>query len=66
MDIFSRFVVGWMIAPQESAELAKRLISETCEKQEIRQDQLTIHSDRGSSMKSKPVALLLCNRQDLI
>ena len=31
LDIFSRYVVGWMIAPQESADLAKRLIEETCE-----------------------------------
>lgn len=61
LDIFSRFVVGWMIAPRESSELAKRLISETCIKQGIERDQLTVHSDRGSSMKSKPVALLLAD-----
>ncbi len=59
MDIFSRYVVGWMIAPAESAVLAERLIRETCAKQNIGRDQLTIHADRGSSMKSKPVALLL-------
>lgn len=59
MDIFSRYVVGWMIAPAESAVLAERLIGETCAKQNIGRDQLTIHADRGSSMKSKPVALLL-------
>jgi len=59
LDIFSRYVVGWMVAHRESAELAKRLISETCRKQDIEPDQLTIHADRGSSMRSKSVALLL-------
>ncbi len=59
MDIFSRYVVGWMIAPAESAALAERLIFDTCAKQNIEKGQLTIHADRGSSMKSKPVALLL-------
>ena len=61
MDIFSRYVVGWMIAPAESAVLAERLIGETCAKQNIERDQLTIHADRGLSMKSKPVALLLAD-----
>ncbi len=59
MDIFSRYVVGWMIAPAESAVLASRLIFDTCAKQNIEKGRLTIHADRGSSMKSKPVALLL-------
>lgn len=61
LDIFSRYVVGWMIAHRESAELAKRLIAETCEKQTVTPGRLTIHADRGSSMKSKPVALLLAD-----
>ena len=61
LDIFSRYVVGWMIAPSESSALAKRLIAETCEKQNVLPGQLTIHADRGSSMKSKPVALLLAD-----
>ncbi len=61
LDIFSRYVVGWMVAHQESAALAERLIAATCEKQEILPDQLTIHADRGSSMTSKPVALLLAD-----
>jgi len=61
LDIFSRYVVGWMIAPYESNVLAKRLIAETYEKQSVRRGQLTIHADRGSSMKSKPVALLLAD-----
>ena len=59
LDIFSRSVVGWMIAPAELATLAEKLIREACEKQNIERGQLTIHADRGSSMKSKPVALLL-------
>lgn len=59
LDIFSRYVVGWMVAQRESAALAKRLISETCCKQGIERDQLTIHADRGASMRSKSVALLL-------
>jgi len=61
LDIFSRFVVGWMVANRESAELAKRLIAETCQKQQIAPDQLTLHADRGASMRSKPVALLLAD-----
>jgi putative transposase len=59
LDIFSRFVVGWMVAHRESALLAKKLIDETCQKQGIQPGQLLIHADRGPSMKSKPVALLL-------
>jgi putative transposase len=59
MDVFSRCVVGWMVAHQETAALAKRLIEDTCRKQEIVPEQLTLHADRGCSMKSKPVALLL-------
>ena len=59
LDIFSRYVVGWMVASRESADLAKRLIAESCAKQGIQKGQLTIHADRGSSMKSKPVAFLL-------
>ena len=59
IDIFSRYVVGWMIAKQESAELAEKLIDETCAKQGIEPDQLTLHADRGSTMRSKTVAQLL-------
>jgi len=61
LDIFSRYVVGWMVAPHESAALAEGLISETCDKQGIVEGQLTLHADRGSSMRSKPVALLLAD-----
>lgn len=59
LDIFSRYVVGWMVARREAAHLAKRLIGETCEKQGIDEGELTLHADRGSSMRSKTVALLL-------
>ncbi|MBI3336144.1 IS3 family transposase [Candidatus Peregrinibacteria bacterium] len=61
LDIFSRYAVGWMVALVESAALAQHLIRETCLKQHISQGQLTIHSDRGPSMASKPVALLLAD-----
>ena len=61
MDIFSRYIVGWMIAHRESATLAERLIRETIEKQDIAPGQLVIHADRGSSMTSKPVAFLMAD-----
>jgi putative transposase len=61
LDVFSRYVVGWMVAPREGAELARKLIEETCEKQNIQPDQLSLHADRGSAMRSKPVALLLAD-----
>ena len=61
LDVFSRYVVGWMVAPHESAALAERLIKDTCTKQAIAPGQLTVHADRGSSMRSKPVALLLAD-----
>lgn len=61
LDVFSRYVVGWMAALREGAGLASKLIEETCEKQIILPDQLTVHADRGSSMRSKPVAFLLAD-----
>ncbi len=61
LDIFSRFVVGWLIAERESAELAQALIAESCTRQNISPDQLTIHADRGGPMTAKPVALLLAD-----
>ncbi len=61
LDIFSRYVVGWMVAAAEAAALAERLIRETCATQGIAAGQLTIHADRGSSMTSKPVAFLLAD-----
>ncbi len=59
LDVFSRYVVGWMVARRESATLARDLIEASCQKQEINPDQLTVHADRGASMQSKMVALLL-------
>ena len=61
LDVFSRYVTGWMVAMRESAELAKRLIEESCQKQRIQPGQLTLHADRGTSMSSKPVAFLLAD-----
>jgi len=61
MDVYSRYVVGWMVAPRESAELAKLLIEQTCIRQGIEEDQLTLHADRGSSMKSIVVGQLLAD-----
>ena len=61
LDVFSRYVVGWMVAPRESAELAKQFIEETIGKQEIPAGQLTIHADRGRVMTSKPVAFLMAD-----
>ena len=58
LDLFSRYVVGWMVAVKESAHLAERLIEQTCAKQRIQPQQLTIHADRGAPMRSKLVALL--------
>ena len=61
LDIYSRYVVGWMVATRESAALAEKLIAATCAKQGITRGQLSLHADRGSSMTSKPVALLLAD-----
>lgn len=59
IDIYSRCVVGWMVAHRETTELATQLIGETCTRQGIREGQLTLHADRGSSMTSKGVEQLL-------
>ena len=59
LDIFSRYVVGWMLAQRESAELAEQFIAETLQKENIAPGTLTLHADRGTSMRSKPVAALL-------
>jgi putative transposase len=61
LDVFSRYVVGWMVAHRESATLAERLIRETCARQGIARAQLTVHADRGPAMTSKPVAFLLAD-----
>ena len=59
LDIFSRYVVGWMLAARECSELAEQLIADTVEKHHITPGTLTLHADRGTSMRSKPVAALL-------
>jgi putative transposase len=59
MDIFSRYIVGWMLAAREASELAEQLIADTVDKHNIAPGTLTLHADRGTSMRSKPVAALL-------
>jgi len=61
IDIYSRYIVAWMVAPCESAELAEKLLADTISKQRVDRDRLTIHADNGSSMASKPVAFLLAD-----
>lgn len=59
IDIYSRYVVGWLLAPREAGCLAEQLIEATCRRQNIPRNQLTIHSDRGAAMQSSPVVNLL-------
>lgn len=61
LDLFSRYVVGWLVARHENARLAKRLIRETCAREEIAPLQLTIHGDRGAPMTSKTLAQLMAD-----
>lgn len=61
LDLFSRYVVGWMVAPRERSELAKKLIQESVSKQGVAPGQLTIHADNGPAMTSNPVALKLAD-----
>ena len=61
INVFSRYVVGWMLADREKAALANQLIRSSCHHQKIQPGRLTIHADRGSSMTSKPVAFLLAD-----
>lgn len=61
LDIFSRYVVGYLIAQRELASLARQLVADSCAKQGIEPDQLILHADRGSSMTSKTLALLLAD-----
>ena len=61
LDVFSRYVVGWMVAPRESATLAQRPLAACCTRQGIQPGHFTIHADRGASMRSKPVPLLLAD-----
>ena len=61
LDVYSRYIVGWTVQHREGGQLAKELIAQTLEQQNIPAAQLTIHADRGSSMTSKPVAFLLAD-----
>jgi putative transposase len=61
LDVFSRYVVGWMVADREGKELAKQFIAETCQKEGIVPGQLTLHMDRGAAMTAKPLAFLLAD-----
>src|SRR5207247_10158327 len=61
LDIYSRYVVGWLLAEHESAALAEKLLADSITKHGIDRDRLTIHADNGSSMASKPVAFLLAD-----
>ena len=59
IDIFSRYVPGWLVAAHEDAELAKEFLEDAILTQDVARDQLTIHADRGGSMRSKPVSQLM-------
>lgn len=61
LDVFSRYAVGWTVQPRESGAVAEALIAQAAEQQSIEPGQLTVHADRGSSMRSKPVAFLLAD-----
>jgi len=61
LDVFSRYVVGWTVQLKESAEIAEQLIAQAIAQQQITRGQLTLHADRGSAMRSKPVAFLLAD-----
>jgi len=61
LDVFSRYAVGWTVQHRESSQVAKDLIAQVCEQQQIARGRLTVHADRGSSMTSKPVAFLLAD-----
>jgi len=61
LDIYSRYVVGWMVAAREAATLAERLLADTIAAQGVEPGQLTVHADRGTQVTSKPVAMLLAD-----
>ena len=61
LDVCSRYVVGWLVAARASAALAERLIGASLHPQGVTPGTLTLHADRGSSMRSQPVALLLAD-----
>lgn len=59
LDLFSRYVVGWMIARHDNAALAKVLIRQSVDKHGVQPGSLVLHSDRGPAMTSKTLAQLL-------
>jgi putative transposase len=59
IDIYSRYVVGWMLAHRECQYLAERLLRETAIKEQIRPYQLTLHADLSAAMTSRPVSRLI-------
>jgi putative transposase len=61
LDVYSRYALGWLVAPRESGRLAEELIAETIYAQGIATGQLTLHADRGTSMTSKTVTQLLAD-----
>jgi putative transposase len=61
LDLFSRYVVGWLVAGRQTASLARRFIAESCERQGIEEGELTIHADRGGPMQAKTTAQLLAD-----
>jgi len=61
LDVFSRYAVGWTVQHREDSQVAKALIAQVCDQQQIISGQLTVHADRGSSMTGKPVAFLLAD-----
>jgi putative transposase len=61
LDVFSRYSVGWTVQYREHTELAKALIGQAVDQQQIQPGQLTVHADRGTAMKSKPLAFMLAD-----
>jgi len=61
LDIFSRYVVGWLLAERENGGLAAKLLQQTYDKQGVRPGQVILHADRGSPMKAKPMVQLMAN-----
>jgi putative transposase len=61
LDVFSRYVVAWTVQHRENGQLAKTLIEQATEQQQITPRVLTLHADRGGPMRGKPVAFLLAD-----
>ena len=65
LDLFSRYVVAWMVATRETAQLAQRLVREACQKQCVEPGQLILHQDRGAPMTAKTFSQLLVDLEIL-